>query len=169
MEFSFLIMTLKPITMLCSCSLLINCNTSSSLPHPATAPTPMNNSTAMTVAHITLQAREERRPPAGEVPRPDRDIGFATLFYQFENHREADQAVTIDQVQIQDAHSGRIYMQTEAPQTLHLRPLEISANDVHLNNKTGFAGAGQVRAVITYTLAGRQETLTTAPVAYSRF
>jgi hypothetical protein len=163
---------LKPLALLFGGSLLIACKPMLIPTPPAPTPMPpstMTHATDITLTNITLQAREELRPPVGSKPQPDRDIGFATLFYQFENHREADQAVTIDQVQIQNAHSGRIYMQTEAPQTLHLRPLEISANDVHLNNKTGFAGAGQVRAVITYTLAGRQETLTTEPITYSRF
>jgi hypothetical protein len=161
---------LKPLVLLLGGHLLIACYPTSIFPHPTatTAPTPMTNSTGITIANITLQAREEPWPPAGGVPQPDREIGFAALFCQIENHQLADQAITIDRIEIQDATSGHIYLQTATAQTIRLRPLEHAASDFHLTNQTGFGRATQLQAVLTYTLAGRQATLISAPIDLDR-
>ncbi len=138
--------------------------------HPDTSsPTPMTPSTDLHLYPITLKVREEQRLPAGAPPQRDRDIGFATVFLQLENRQDSNQTITIDQIQIQDMTTGQIYMTTPQAQTINLRPLEHSAQDFHLTNRIGFAGPGPVRAVISYSLAGRQESLISGPIGIDHF
>ena len=129
---------------------------------------PMITSTGILIQPITLQAREELLLPAGQISTSDRDKGFATVLVQFENQREQDKVITIESIEIQDASNGRIYMNLQFPQTIHLRPLENSANDFHLTNKSGFSGRSPIKAVVTYQIDGRREVLTSNPIEVDR-
>ncbi len=162
---------LKLLTLLTPPTLLLACS-SHFIPTraPAIAPTKtMSTAIGITLNPITLQAREEKKPPIGQPARADRDKGFADIFLQLENHREAPAAVVIEKIQIQEAATGRVYMTTTAPQTITLGPLEYSAQDFHLTNKTGFAGPGAVQALVTVSLGGQTETLTSPVMPVDRF
>ena len=133
--------------------------------------TPTNSmitSTGIQIQPITLQAREELILPAGQISTADRDKGFATVLLQFENQRELDQVITIESIEIQDTDNGRIYMNLQFPQTIYLHPLEHSANDFHLTNKSGFSGRSPIKAVVAYRIDARREVLTSAPIEVDR-
>ena len=59
-------------------------------------------------------------------------------------------------------------MNLQFPQTIHLRPLENSANDFHLTNKSGFSNRSPIKAVVTYQIDGKREVLTSAPIEVNR-
>jgi hypothetical protein len=161
---------LKLTALLSITSLLIACSSLNATPPLNSPPTPTAMSTAIgiIVQPITLQAREEKRPPVGQPPTADRDIGFADVFFQLENHQAIDQTVVIEKIQIQDAATGRVYMTTSASQTVNLKPLEFAAQDIHLTNKAGFMGKGAVQAIATITVADQQKILTSPPVVVDR-
>ena len=141
---------------------------SSLLISSSTPTSSMITSTDILIQPITLQAREELLLPAGQIFTSDRDKGFATVLVQFENQREQDKVITIESIEIQDSSNGRIYMNLQFPQTIHLRPLEHSANDFHLTNKSGFSGRSPIKAVVTYQIDGMREVLTSAPIEVNR-
>jgi hypothetical protein len=111
----------------------------------------MFTTTGITLKPVTLQAREEHRRPIGQPPIANRDIGFADIFLQLENHQAVQTTVVIAKIKIQAVATGRVYMATTTPATLNLGPLEYSAQDFHLTNKTGVAGTGAVQAIVTLT------------------
>jgi hypothetical protein len=144
----------KLLTITSIVSLLIACSgylisAQSSIPP---APTTMQTTNGIQFKPIILQAREEQRLPIGQPPTADRDIGFADIFLHLENQQELDQSIVIEQVQIVDAKNGHVYMSTQAPQTIRLRPLEYVAQDIHLTNKVGFTGKAGVQAIVTYKI-----------------
>jgi hypothetical protein len=171
-------MMLKLIALLSGTALLMACGshliaTSSpslpSTPNPPNPPNPMLTATGITLQPVTLQAREEQQSSSGQPPKADRDIGFADVFWQLENQRETEQTVVIEQIQIQDAATGRVYMTTTAPQTIRLRPLESVAQDFHLTNKTGFSGQGAIQAIVRVKIAGQSTVLTSSAIRVDRF
>ena len=161
---------LKLLSLLGFLSLLIACSShfiatsSSAMPSTQT----MFTANGITLKPITLQAREEKNPPVGQPLSTDRNIGFADIFLQLENHREVPAVVLIEKIQIQAVTTGRVYMALTAPQTIHLRPLEYSAQDFHLTNKTGFAGQGAIQAIVTLNIADQSITLTSPALSVDR-
>jgi hypothetical protein len=163
---------LKLIALLSGTALLIACSShliATSSPSMLPTSNAMSTATGITLQPVTLQAREEKQSPPGQPPIADRDIGFADVFWQLENQRETDQTVVIEQIQIKDVTTGRVYMTTTAPQTLRLRPLESAAQDFHLTNKTGFPGKGAIQAIVTITIAGQTQVLTSSAIQVDRF
>jgi hypothetical protein len=168
---------LKLLTLLSITTLLLACSgqmITASAPTPAQTimptkrPTEMLTTNGVTLKSIALQVRDAQRPPVGKPVLADRDIGFADVVLQLENHREEQTTVVIDSIQIHEADTDRIYMATQIPKTIHLGPLEYSAQDVHLTNKTGFPGQGGVQAKVTLTIAGQRSTVMSSIVTVDR-
>lgn len=116
------------------------------------------------IKNLTLMAREEKLPPLGQPPKPNRDIGFADVFLTVENTKEAKTTLVIEKIQIQDAINGSLQLVSQNPEAIHLNPLENSVNDFHLTNKTGYATKGQVKAIVTYRINDQVQVIQSAAV-----
>ncbi len=128
----------------------------------------MSSSTSVQIKGVTLQAREEKRLPPGQPPTSNRDIGFASVFLQLENAKEADVDVIVQSIQIRSTDLvGSLQMESQNPQTIHLHPLEHSANDIQLTNKTGF-GSGSVKAIVTCKIGDRVQVIESNAVTVDR-
>ncbi|PZV11510.1 MAG: hypothetical protein DCF22_14390 [Leptolyngbya sp.] len=124
----------------------------------------MTTKTGALIKSISLMAREERSLPSGLKPTRDRDIGFATVFVELENTQETDTKVMIQSIQIRNVITGAIQLESQKTQAIHLHPLEISANQFQLTNKSGYSRFGKVKAVITYQIDNQKSTIESAPV-----
>lgn len=122
----------------------------------------------MMIHNPTLYAYEQTRPFIGRPPTANRDIGFADVFLTLENQAQADTTITIQQIEIHDVATGKVYLTSKAPQTIQLKPLENSVNDFHLTNKIGYPNPARVKAVITYLLNGNVEKIESNPVDVTR-
>ncbi len=120
------------------------------------------------ITQITLQAREESRPPVGVHSSTDRDIGFADVFVTLENPTTTDTRITIQRIEIQDSHNHQVYLTMPAAQEIHLRPAEVSIHDLHLTNKTGYPGQHPVKAIVTYQVQGSDRVIESSPVEINR-
>lgn len=120
------------------------------------------------VKAVTLMAREEKMPPPGQPNTLDRPIGFAAVFLQIENPEQEAITVVIEKIQIRDALTGQVKIETDAPQSIHLRPLENSTNDFHLTNQTGYGGGDRLKAVVTYQVNGQRQTIESSPIEVER-
>lgn len=120
---------------------------------------------------IALQAREEKTPPIGLMPEPNRDIGFASVFLNLENHQENSQIIAIQNIEIQNASEQRLPFNFEfnfAPQQIELKPLENSVIAIHLTNRTGYLGGDLVKAVVTYQIGDRVTKVVSKAVEVNR-
>jgi len=105
-----------------------------------------------TMMKVSLIAREEKLPPIGAKPDANRDIGFATVFLNLENHQEKNQTIIIQNVEIYSITDHQLQPFTFASKQIELRPLENAMIDMHLSNKIGYCGKEQVKAVVTYQI-----------------
>lgn len=120
------------------------------------------------VKAVTLMAREEKTPPPGQPVTPDRPIGFAAVFLQIENPTQEAMTVVIEKIQIRDALTGQVKIESEAPQSVHLRPLENSTNDFHLTSRVGYGVGDHLKAVVTYQVNGQRQVIESGPIAIER-
>jgi hypothetical protein len=121
------------------------------------------------IKSISLLVREERSVPLGSQPSRDRDIGFASVFVQFENTRQEPIVISIDKIEVQNTLNGKIQLSDRTPKQIHLRPLEISANHFQLTNKTGFSNFGKVKAIVTYKINQQTYTVESTPIKVERY
>ncbi len=137
---------------LLSCSL--PSQSQSTPPPPNSTMNPI--STHPSIPALTLVAREERLPPLGEPPNPDRPISFAAVFLQLKNPQMATIEVQLQEVEIVTAGDRPTpALMTLAPsQTLTLKPLENSVVEVQLTSPSPYPGQGAVRAIATYQIDG---------------
>ncbi|MBD2461866.1 hypothetical protein H6G89_12485 [Oscillatoria sp. FACHB-1407] len=129
----------------------------------------MHSINGITIASVTLTAREERSTPRGQVPSGDRDIGFADVFLQLHNARRTHVEVVIQSVEICHACFNVRQMVSQSPQTICLHPMENASVDLHLTNKTGYSRGSRVRAVIRYQVEGQVGVVESEPVAIERW
>ena len=118
---------------------------------------------------ITLKAREEKRSSPGELPNPQRNIGFATVFLRLENGQEEDATVKIKSVEIGNAADGTLQPFIQSPQEIYLKPLENSKISFDLTNKTGYVGQDKVKAVVTYQIGEQIKVIESEPVEVDRY
>ena len=130
--------------------------------------TNMSSATDLFIRRVTLIAREEKRPPLGVPPQPNRDIGFASVFLKIENLTEANATLSIDKIEIRNASDSRLQAFSHSPQDIHLKPLEHSELVFHLTNKTGYSGQDNVKAVVTYQTTGQVSVVESEPVEVKR-
>jgi hypothetical protein len=120
------------------------------------------------IKSIRLIAREQRRPPLGELPKADRDIGFATVFLTIENAQQEPANLVIERIQIEDANNSHVQLEHQGQQKIRLKPLENSVNDFHLTNKVGYTTQNRVKAVVTYQIDNQSHVIASDPVAVER-
>ncbi len=120
------------------------------------------------IKSVTLLAREEKRLPLGQLPDPNRAIGFASVFLRIENSNEEDANLVIQKIEIRNASDGTVQAFSQLPQEIRLRPLENAENVFHLTNQTGYLGQGNVKAVITYQIGSQMYVIESAPVDVER-
>lgn len=125
-------------------------------------------SQSVQITQVTLLAREEKTPPVGQPPTPNRDIGFASVFLRLENPQEENYQISIQNIKIVNVSNGRAQNFSYSPQTITMRPLENSEQAFHLKNKTGYQGTNKVKAVITYQIGNQVNVMTSAPVKVDR-
>ena len=129
----------------------------------------MMTKTDIAVKSISLTAREERKLPSGLKPSRDRDIGFASVVVEFENtSTEKSAIVRIQRIEVRNALLGNIQLSSQAPTQIALRPMEISAHQVELTNKTGYSGFGKVKAIITYQVGNNTRKIESQTVDIQR-
>jgi hypothetical protein len=102
----------------------------------------------MVTITLSLMAREERLPPLGLPPDPNRDIGFATVMVRLNNPCNVQQTISIDAIEIRCIADQQRQPFTFKPRTLELKPLENSVVDLHLTNTVGFLCNDSVQAVV---------------------
>jgi hypothetical protein len=117
---------------------------------------------------ITLLAREEKRPPIGQPPTPNRDIGFASVFIRLENPVQENSKITIQGIEIVNVTDNQFQSFSFYPQEILLKPLENSQQVFHLKNKTGYMGQDKVKAVVTYQIDNQVSFVTSEPVEINR-
>ncbi|MCF2145845.1 hypothetical protein IQ276_005090 [Desmonostoc muscorum LEGE 12446] len=128
----------------------------------------MTNHNGISIAKVTLTAREEKRPPVGQPAKSDRDIAFATVFIDIENTKQENADLVIEKIQIQDAVDSNVQLVKDTPEEIRLKPLENSVNDFRLTNKVGYATKGQVKAVVTYRIANQVQEIQSPVVNVDR-
>ncbi len=128
----------------------------------------MSSTTDVPIKNITLMAREEKQLPPGQMPTPDRDIGFASVFLRIENTKQENVNLVIQRIEICNASDGRVQMASHALQEIHLRPLENYENVFRLTNKTGYSGQDRVKAVVTYKIKAPVQVIESSPVEVNR-
>lgn len=146
------------------------------LPKDPVVETIMQSSTDVDIRSITLLAREERMPPKGIRPQPDRDIGFASVFLRIENRRaEEDATLIIRNIEIRNVADNTIQVFSRPPQEIHpipeeirLTPLANAEISFHFTNKTGYVGEDKVKAVVTYQIGDRIAVMESEPVEVNR-
>ncbi|GAB4202426.1 MAG: hypothetical protein Fur006_55930 [Coleofasciculaceae cyanobacterium] len=126
-------------------------------------------STNVYIKSITLLARERKKDFfSGSPPQPNRDIGFASVFIRIENPQEENANLIIQSIQIRNASDGQVQMTSQAPEEIHLKPLENYENVFSLTNKTGYSGHNRVKAVVTYKVQGRVQVIESSSVEIDR-
>lgn len=130
----------------------------------STIQTTMPSIRNVAIRSITLQAREEIQPPVGIPPRPNRDIGFATVFLRVENPKQEDATLIVKSVEIRNVSDGARQDFSQPAQAINLRPLENSELAFHLTNKTGYSGQDRVKAVVTYEVGEQLLVIESDPV-----
>lgn len=148
------------------------------LPHssaPASAPAESQRSStppprhSMVTITASLVAREDRLPPLGLPPNPNREIGFATVVVHLDNPQDARQVVTLEAIDILSEPEQQPQPFVFKPRTLELKPMERSVVDIHLSNRTGFPAKGRVKAFVRYHLgSGPVATVASEAVAIER-
>jgi len=83
---------------------------------------------------------------------------------ELENTQETDAKVMIQSVQVRNAITGGVQLESQKPQSIHLHPLEISANQFQLTNRSGYSQFGKVKAIITDQIGNQKNTIESAPV-----
>ena len=116
------------------------------------------------IKNITLVPREERIPPKGVSPHPNRDIGFADVFVHLENSQETIIKIKIQKIEIRNASDSKLQDFSFVPQTVELKPLENSELVFHLSNKTGYVGQDKVKAVLAYQVKNQVRVIESEPV-----
>lgn len=104
------------------------------------------------VIKVTLLAREEKTPPIGEPSKPNRDIGFASVFVRLTNLKESDSKITIQNIKIINLFNNKSQNFSFSPREIILHPLENAEEVFHLKNKTGYLGEDPVKAIVTYRI-----------------
>ena len=101
---------------------------------------------------VSLLSQENKLPPLGIPPQPNRDIGFATVFVSLENHQMKNQTVIIKKIEVRNVSDRKLQSFSFQPKRIELKPLENSVIDIHLTNKIGYSGKDRVKAIITYQI-----------------
>ena len=104
---------------------------------------------------VSLLASEEKLSPIGIDPDANRDIGFATVFLNLENHQEKNQTITIQNIEIRSITDNQIQPFAFTSKQIKLHPLENAMIDIRLSNQTGYIGKDRVKAVVTYQIGDR--------------
>lgn len=129
----------------------------------------------ISIKSVSLLAREERIPPKGISPKPDRDIGFASVFLRIENQLREDVTLIIHNIEIRNVADNKIQRFSRPAQEIHsipeairLTPLANAEISFHFINKTGYAGQDKVKAVVTYQIGDRLSVIESEPVEVNR-
>ncbi|MBD2136689.1 hypothetical protein H6F32_03585 [Anabaena sp. FACHB-1237] len=117
---------------------------------------------------VSLLSQENKLPPLGVPPQPNRDIGFATVFITLENPQEKNQTVKIEKVEIRNVTDKKLQPFQFKPKSVELKPLENSVVDIHLTNKTGYVGKDKVKAIITYKIGNQTSVIESQPVTVDK-
>ena len=131
-------------------------------------PAAMVSTEGLVIRAVTLQARDERILPPGTAAEGDRDIGFATVFMDIENHQESTIELTLEAIDIRNTANGEIQLATDMPQQVILRPLEYAKHAFQLTNTSGYSHHHEVKAVIHYRVNEQSGILESAPVEVDR-
>lgn len=130
--------------------------------------TTMSVEQGIIVRSVELLAREERNPPKGIAPRPDRDIGFATVFLRLENPHRERISLTICRIEIRNVFDHRVQLLSQPLQEMVLGSLENGKFPFYLTNKTGFVGDDRVEAAVTYQGGNKMQVVVSDPVEVIR-
>jgi hypothetical protein len=117
---------------------------------------------------VSLIAREEKLPSIGIRPDANRDIGFATVFLNLENHQEKNQTIIIQNIEIYSIADNQLQPFVFTSKQIELRPLENAMIDMHLTNKAGYLGQGRFKAVVTYKIGDRLDEVESESVDVER-
>jgi hypothetical protein len=117
---------------------------------------------------VSLLSQENKLPPVGIPPQPNRDIGFATVFISLENHQQKNQTVIIKKIEVRNVSDRKLQSFSFQPKRIELKPLENSVIDIHLTNKIGYAGKDRVKAIITYQIGEEVNKIESEPVEVDR-
>ena len=162
-------MTIRILALLLITTSLVACM--SRMTHSTEAPPEVVTTVAMdglVIQEVTLQAWDEKRLPPGTATEGDRDIGFATVFMDLENHLESTVELTLESIEIRNTANGAVQLATDAPQIVVLRPLEYAKPTFQLTNTSGYSRHSEVKAVIRYQINERAGVLESAPVDVDR-
>ncbi|MDB9437142.1 hypothetical protein PN450_10085 [Dolichospermum lemmermannii CS-548] len=117
---------------------------------------------------VSLLSQENKLPPIGIPPQPNRDIGFATVFISLENHQQKNQTVIIKKIEVRNVSDHKLQSFSFQPKQIELKPLENSVIDIHLTNKIGYAGKDRVKAIITYQIGSQVNKIESEAVEVDR-
>jgi len=117
---------------------------------------------------VSLLSQENKLPPVGIPPQPNRDIGFATVFISLENHQQKNQTVIIKKIEVRNVSDHKLQSFSFQPKQIELKPLENSVIDIHLSNKIGYSGKDQVKAIITYQIGSQVNKIESEAVEVDR-
>lgn len=105
------------------------------------------------VLHISqFIAQDNQSLPTNAIQQENRDIGRATIFISLENYQKTNQTVTIQNIEVRNSSDSFLQPFVFELKQIELKPLENSAIDIHLANKTGYVGQDRVKAIITYQI-----------------
>ncbi len=121
------------------------------------------------IQKVTLLAREQKNSPTGQPPTPNRDIGFASVFFRLSNPVEKDSKLTILSIKIVNVEDQQLQDFEDSQKEITLRPLQNSEIPFYLTNKTGYLGNDKVKAVITYQIGNQITFVESEPVTVERY
>jgi hypothetical protein len=115
----------------------------------------MSSTQGIVVKTVNLISTEEKKPPIGTTVKPNRDIGFASVFLSLENQNLADANFVIKSIEIRNVSDNSLQNFQSICETVKLKPLENSTVAFNLTNKTGYKTNGKVKAIIKYQLGSQ--------------
>ncbi|PZV12674.1 MAG: hypothetical protein DCF22_11960 [Leptolyngbya sp.] len=121
------------------------------------------------IRQVTLHAREEKRPPIGSLPKPNRNIGFASVFLKIENPQAVEADLTIQNIEIQTIQDRKTQPFVYKSQMFHLHPLENAEQAIHLTNQVGFTNEETIRAIVTLQINGKTQVIESDAVEVQRY
>jgi len=121
------------------------------------------------IRQVTVQAREERRPPIGSLPKPNRNIGFASVFLKIENLQAVEADLTVQNIEIQTTQTKKSQPFAYKSQVFHLHPLENDEQAIHLTNQTGFISEEKIYAIVTLQINGKTQVIESDAVEVQRY
>jgi uncharacterized protein YcfL len=127
-------------------------------------------SSGIRLNNITVFAHEEASKPPAKLKTSSRhSVGFASVFLNVENLKQADTSLVIKQIQIQTVADGKVQMAIQPQEKISLSSFQNDEYVYHLSNQAGYPDQHRVKAVVVYHIGDQTETVESDPIEIQRY